>query len=83
MNASKLTPNVSVLDLESMKTVFATDEVKRNLKARHISMIALGGTIGTGLFISTKKCHRCWSCVGPYCLLVYRVVGVVYHPEFG
>ncbi|KAM9914194.1 hypothetical protein OXX69_000881 [Metschnikowia pulcherrima] len=30
------------------------NEVQRNLKARHISMIALGGTIGTGLFISTK-----------------------------
>lgn len=28
-------------------------EVQRNLKARHISMIAIGGTIGTGLFIST------------------------------
>lgn len=28
-------------------------EVKRDLKARHISMIALGGTIGTGLFISS------------------------------
>ncbi|CAK7891655.1 lysine/arginine permease Can1p [[Candida] anglica] len=26
-------------------------EVKRTLKTRHISMIALGGTIGTGLFI--------------------------------
>lgn len=32
----------------------AENEVKRNLKARHISMIALGGTIGTGLFISSK-----------------------------
>lgn len=30
------------------------NEVKRSLQARHISMIALGGTIGTGLFISTK-----------------------------
>lgn len=28
-------------------------EVKRTLKDRHISMIALGGTIGTGLFISS------------------------------
>lgn len=26
-------------------------EVKRELKQRHIGMIALGGTIGTGLFI--------------------------------
>ncbi|CDK26886.1 unnamed protein product [Kuraishia capsulata CBS 1993] len=30
-------------------------EVKRNLKSRHISMIALGGTIGTGLFIGTAS----------------------------
>lgn len=30
-------------------------ETKRGLKSRHISMIALGGTIGTGLFISTKN----------------------------
>ncbi|GME81809.1 unnamed protein product [[Candida] boidinii] len=29
-------------------------EVKRGLKLRHVSMIALGGTIGTGLFIGTK-----------------------------
>lgn len=28
-------------------------EVKRILKARHISLIALGGSIGTGLFMST------------------------------
>ncbi|AOA61020.1 Arginine permease [Komagataella phaffii CBS 7435] len=28
-------------------------ELKRNLKPRHVSMIALGGTIGTGLFIGT------------------------------
>ncbi|KAI3402897.2 CAN1 [Candida oxycetoniae] len=28
-------------------------EIKRGLKSRHVSMIALGGTIGTGLFIST------------------------------
>lgn len=28
-------------------------QVKRQLKQRHVSMIALGGTIGTGLFIGT------------------------------
>ncbi|TID30578.1 hypothetical protein CANINC_000933, partial [Pichia inconspicua] len=29
-------------------------EVKRGLKPRHVSMIAIGGTIGTGLFIGTS-----------------------------
>ncbi|KAI7851246.1 amino acid permease/ SLC12A domain-containing protein [Circinella umbellata] len=30
-------------------------ELKRGLKARHIQMIALGGTIGTGLFMASGK----------------------------
>lgn len=30
-------------------------EVKRALKPRHVSMIALGGTIGTGLFVGIAK----------------------------
>lgn len=30
-------------------------QIKRGLKSRHVSMIALGGTIGTGLFIGTKS----------------------------
>ncbi|TID28724.1 hypothetical protein CANINC_002351 [Pichia inconspicua] len=30
-------------------------KVKRGLKARHLAMIALGGTIGTGLFIGTSE----------------------------
>ncbi|SGZ47939.1 CIC11C00000005573 [Sungouiella intermedia] len=44
-----------IRDLESFDDLKVEGEVKRNLKARHISMIALGGTIGTGLFISTKN----------------------------
>lgn len=43
-----------VRDADAISDLAADNEVKRNLKARHISMIALGGTIGTGLFISTK-----------------------------
>lgn len=30
-------------------------ELQRDLKARHISMIAIGGAIGTGLIIGTGK----------------------------
>jgi lysine-specific permease len=27
--------------------------LRRNLKARHLSMIAIGGSIGTGLFVAS------------------------------
>lgn len=50
-------------DLQSDKNV---SHVKRGLKTRHISMIALGGTIGTGLFISTKNALQC----GPVLALI-------------
>lgn len=48
--------NTSGHDLEESDPdnhVGETLEVKRGLKMRHISMISLGGTIGTGLFIGT------------------------------
>lgn len=42
-----------VSDVSTDVGELSNNEVKRDLKARHISMIALGGTIGTGLFISS------------------------------
>ena len=30
-----------------------TGHLKRTMKTRHLSMIALGGTIGTGLFVAS------------------------------
>ncbi|AAS54039.2 AFR667Cp [Eremothecium gossypii ATCC 10895] len=50
-------------------------EVKRALKARHISMIALGGTIGTGLFIVIASPLRTAGPVGS--LLAYIFIGTV------
>lgn len=44
---------VSTNSNENLLGDFQHEEVKRELKPRHISMIAIGGTIGTGLFIST------------------------------
>ena len=39
--------------VEKEKNMKNENQVKRNLKQRHITMIALGGTIGTGLFLTS------------------------------
>jgi lysine-specific permease len=37
----------------SNQTQSSTNELKRGLKSRHLTMISLGGTIGTGLFLAS------------------------------
>ncbi|EPQ29732.1 uncharacterized protein PFL1_02952 [Pseudozyma flocculosa PF-1] len=49
--------------------------LRRNLKQRHLSMIALGGTIGTGLFVGLGGSL---SAAGPVnTLIAYAIMGVV------
>ncbi|GAA6014386.1 hypothetical protein JCM11491_007036 [Sporobolomyces phaffii] len=51
------------------------EELTRGLSSRQISMIAIGGTIGTGLFLGTG---RALSTGGPGSLLInYSIVGAV------
>jgi yeast amino acid transporter len=40
-------------DEESLTHMATTDKLSRQLKKRHMQMIATGGTIGTGLFIGS------------------------------
>jgi AAT family amino acid transporter/D-serine/D-alanine/glycine transporter len=48
-------------------------DLSRNLRDRHIQLIALGGTIGVGLFLgSAKAIHH----AGPGLLLAYAVGGI-------
>ncbi|MDN7245456.1 amino acid permease [Planococcus shenhongbingii] len=54
------------------KTV-ANNEMKRGLEARHIQMIALGGTIGVGLFMGSASTIK-WT--GPSVMLAYAITGV-------
>ncbi|KAI7899357.1 amino acid permease/ SLC12A domain-containing protein [Cokeromyces recurvatus] len=49
--------------------------LKRGLKARHIQMIALGGTIGTGLFMSSGKAIVMGGPGGA--LVGYAIVGIL------
>lgn len=48
-------------------------ELKRGLEARHIELIALGGTIGVGLFMGSASTVK-WA--GPSVLLAYIVAGI-------
>lgn len=48
-------------------------ELTRGLKARHIELIALGGTIGVGLFMGSASTIK-WA--GPSVLLAYAIAGI-------
>lgn len=51
------------------------DKMERGLKSRHVSMIAIGGAIGTGLFVATGGVI---AEAGPFgALLAYAIIGVM------
>ncbi|MFL6561647.1 MAG: amino acid permease, partial [Bacillus sp. (in: firmicutes)] len=50
----------------------ANKELNRGLSSRHIQMIALGGTIGVGLFMGSSSTIG-WT--GPSVMLAYGITG--------
>ncbi len=48
-------------------------ELKRDLANRHVQLIAIGGTIGTGLFLGSGKAIQL---AGPSVIFAYLIVGV-------
>jgi len=47
--------NGRVFDPEIAATITATSPLARKLKSRHLQMIAIGGSIGTGLFVASGR----------------------------
>ncbi|HEY5803990.1 MAG TPA: D-serine/D-alanine/glycine transporter [Lysobacter sp.] len=50
------------------------DHLKRSLSNRHLQLIAIGGAIGTGLFMGSGKTI---NLAGPSILLVYLIIGIM------
>ncbi|KRL86094.1 amino acid permease [Ligilactobacillus apodemi] len=50
------------------------EQYARGLKSRHVQLIALGGTIGTGLFLGAGKSIQL---AGPSIVLAYLITGVI------
>ncbi|MCM3601208.1 amino acid permease [Robertmurraya korlensis] len=51
------------------------EHVKRNLKARHMTMIAIGGSIGTGIFLATGASIQTAGPGGA--LIAYGAIGIM------
>ncbi|MFS0784524.1 amino acid permease [Bacillus sp. 1P06AnD] len=51
----------------------AKKELKRDLKDRHVQLIAIGGTIGTGLFLGSGKSIQL---AGPSIIFSYLIIGI-------
>src|SRR5450755_3025700 len=63
-------PNI---DINVVSRIHAEEpQLRRALSNRHIQMIAIGGAIGTGLFMGSGKTI---SLAGPAILFVYMIIG--------
>lgn len=60
---------------EDLDQITENGELKRGLKARHLTMISLGGSIGTGLFLGSG--FAIYSAGPGGSLLAYLIIGIM------
>jgi len=74
-DADYVVPAAAVADSSYHFDAADLDRVQRRLKQRHVQMIAIAGTLGTGLFLGSGKTL---SSAGPLgALIAYSLVGTV------
>ena len=61
-----------LLGRHHMSTPSSDSKLERGLSNRHIQLIAIGGAIGTGLFMGSGKTI---SLAGPSIIFVYMIIG--------
>lgn len=67
--------NGKVFDVEGAAANTANSPLSRSLKGRHLQMIAIGGSIGTGLFVASGSSL---AQGGPASLLIaYAIIGIM------
>ena len=64
----------SAAHIKSVESLDQSNEMERGLKNRHVQFIAIGGTIGTGLFLGSGKSI---ALTGPSIIFVYIGVGLI------
>ena len=63
------------MEVESEKEIQKENKLQRSLKSRHLNMIAIGGSIGTGLFFASGSAV---STAGPGgAILAYLIMGIL------
>jgi len=74
-NGEKNFADVDLRGVSSSGPPVVTETLARKLSSRQVSMIAIGGTIGTGLFLGTGKSL---ATGGPASMLIsYAIVGAI------
>lgn len=63
---------VDQVKVDTAEEASSEQSLRRNLTNRHIQLIAIGGAIGTGLFMGSGKTI---SLAGPSIIFVYMIIG--------